>query len=115
MYNVSNALCVAQARQEIIITMPDGAERKGTSWETSPMDIAKEISKSLSERLVIAKACSFLWRDALDSELGANLACRLTASFGILSVRSKEAANLSSSTLSTLRVCDIFFHRLISE
>lgn len=45
----------AQPRQEITITLPDGAERKGTSWETSPMDVAKGISKSLSEKLVIAK------------------------------------------------------------
>jgi threonyl-tRNA synthetase len=42
-------------REEIEITMPDGNKRKGTSWETSPMDIAKEISKSLSEKVVIAK------------------------------------------------------------
>lgn len=35
--------------------MPDGSERKGKSWETSPMDVAKEVSKSLSERIVIAK------------------------------------------------------------
>lgn len=47
----------AQPRQDIAITMPDGSERKGTSWETSPMDIAKELSKSLSERIVIAKVC----------------------------------------------------------
>lgn len=46
---------LAQPREEIVITMPDGSERKGTSWETSPMDIAKELSKSLSERVVIAK------------------------------------------------------------
>ena len=45
----------AKLREEIIITMPDGSEKKGTSWETSPMDIAKEVSKSLSERIVIAK------------------------------------------------------------
>jgi threonyl-tRNA synthetase len=35
--------------------MPDGSERKGTSWQTTPMDVAKEVSKSLSERVVIAK------------------------------------------------------------
>jgi len=35
--------------------MPDGSERKAKSWETSPMDVAKEVSKSLSERIVIAK------------------------------------------------------------
>ena len=45
----------AQPRQEIEITMPDGSKRKGTSWETSPMDIAKEISKGLADRIVIAK------------------------------------------------------------
>jgi threonyl-tRNA synthetase len=46
----------AQPRNEIAITMPDASVRKGTSWETSPMDVAKDISKSLSERVVIAKA-----------------------------------------------------------
>lgn len=45
----------AQPRQEIEVTMPDGSIRKGTSWETSPMDIAKEISKGLADRIVIAK------------------------------------------------------------
>jgi len=35
--------------------MPDGSVREGIAWETSPMDIAKQIAKSLSERVVIAK------------------------------------------------------------
>ncbi|RXW16925.1 hypothetical protein EST38_g8929 [Candolleomyces aberdarensis] len=51
----------AQPRQEITVTLPDGSERKATSWETSPMDIAKEVSKSLSERIVIAKVDGELW------------------------------------------------------
>ncbi|KZT63487.1 tars protein [Daedalea quercina L-15889] len=51
----------AQARQEIEITMPDGSKRKGTSWETSPMDIAKEISKGLADRVVIAKVDGDVW------------------------------------------------------
>lgn len=51
----------AQPREEITITMPDGSQRKGTSWETSPMDVAKEVSKSLSERIVIAKVNDQLW------------------------------------------------------
>lgn len=46
---------LAQPREEITVTMPDGSERKAKSWETSPMDVAKEVSKSLSERIVIAK------------------------------------------------------------
>ncbi|KAH9910563.1 uncharacterized protein B0H18DRAFT_1068010, partial [Fomitopsis serialis] len=45
----------AQPRQEVDITMPDGSKRKGMSWETSPLDIAKEISKGLVDRVVIAK------------------------------------------------------------
>lgn len=46
---------LAQPREPITITLPDGSERKGTSWETSPLGVAKEVSKSLSERVVIAK------------------------------------------------------------
>jgi len=41
--------------------MPDGSERKAKSWETSPMDVAKEVSKSLSERIVIAKVRQFFY------------------------------------------------------
>ena len=37
------------------VTLPDGAQRQGTSWETSPMDIALQISKGLADRIVIAK------------------------------------------------------------
>ncbi|TFY56605.1 hypothetical protein EVJ58_g7538 [Rhodofomes roseus] len=32
--------------------MPDDSKRKGTSWETSPMDIAKEISNGLADRVL---------------------------------------------------------------
>ena len=39
--------------------MPDGSERKAKSWETSPLDVAKDVSKSLSERIVIAKVRFF--------------------------------------------------------
>ncbi|KAJ7855129.1 hypothetical protein B0H14DRAFT_2754902 [Mycena olivaceomarginata] len=51
----------AQPREDITVTLPDGSERKGKSWETSPMDVAKEVSKSLSERVVIAKVNDELW------------------------------------------------------
>ncbi|KAF7970500.1 hypothetical protein HWV62_23817 [Athelia sp. TMB] len=51
----------AQPKDEIAVTMPDGSERKATRWETSPMDIAKEVSKSLSERIVIAKVNGEVW------------------------------------------------------
>ena len=55
MHSQTHDFVLEQARQEISVTMPDGAVRKGTSWETSPMQIANEISKSLAERIVIAK------------------------------------------------------------
>ncbi|PKI85225.1 threonine--tRNA ligase [Malassezia vespertilionis] len=45
----------------IKITLPDGSQREGTAFETSPMDIAQTISKSLSERIVIAKVNGVLW------------------------------------------------------
>ncbi|KAG9307924.1 hypothetical protein JVU11DRAFT_12894 [Chiua virens] len=56
-----HAFVKAQPREEITITLPDGSERKGTSWETSPMDVAKAVSKGLSERAVIAKVDDVLW------------------------------------------------------
>ncbi|KZV99984.1 threonyl-tRNA synthetase [Exidia glandulosa HHB12029] len=51
----------AQPRQEITVEMPDGSVRKGTSWETSPMSIAKEIAQSLADNAVIAKVDGELW------------------------------------------------------
>ncbi|KAJ1656735.1 threonyl-tRNA synthetase [Dispira simplex] len=62
-----------QPREAITITMPDGSERLGTSWETSPMNIAREISKSLAERVVIAKIDGELW----DLERPLEQSCRL--------------------------------------
>ncbi|WFD03864.1 threonine--tRNA ligase [Malassezia obtusa] len=56
-----DAAIAAKERKPIKVTMPDGAIREGTSWETSPMDIAREISKSLSERIVISKVNGQLW------------------------------------------------------
>ncbi|KAF9432913.1 threonyl-tRNA synthetase [Entomortierella beljakovae] len=51
----------AQPRVPITVTMPDGSTREGTAWETSPLDIAKQIAKSLAERVVIAKVDKVLW------------------------------------------------------
>ncbi|PWN49265.1 threonyl-tRNA synthetase [Violaceomyces palustris] len=56
-----DAFKAAQPRKPITITMPDGKTMEATSWETSPMDIAKQISKSLSERVIIAKVNDVLW------------------------------------------------------
>mmetsp|Transcript_4147 Transcript_4147/g.7262 ORF Transcript_4147/g.7262 Transcript_4147/m.7262 type:complete len:803 (-) Transcript_4147:84-2492(-) len=44
-----------QPREKISITLPDGAVVEGTSFETSPMDIALGISKGLANTIVVAK------------------------------------------------------------
>lgn len=45
----------AQPRQEIQITLGSGDVKIGTSWETTPGQIARDISKSLYERTVVAR------------------------------------------------------------
>jgi threonyl-tRNA synthetase len=42
-------------RKEVEVTLPDGKKRKAVAWQTSPMEVAREISKSLSERIIISK------------------------------------------------------------
>ncbi|KAM3444526.1 hypothetical protein NHJ13734_001340 [Beauveria thailandica] len=56
-----DAEIAAKPREEITVTMPNGNETKGTSWETTPLAIAKGISKSLVERTVIAQVDGELW------------------------------------------------------
>ncbi|KAL9940099.1 hypothetical protein V8E36_000804 [Tilletia maclaganii] len=51
----------AKLNTPIKITMPDGSVREGVAWQTSPMDIARSISKSLSERICISKVNDVLW------------------------------------------------------
>ncbi|KAL3426187.1 threonyl-trna synthetase [Phlyctema vagabunda] len=45
----------AKPRAPITITLADGSIKQGTSWETTPADIAKGISNSLLKRTVVAK------------------------------------------------------------
>lgn len=68
-----DAARAAAARIPINITLPDKSTREGTAWETSPMDIARQISKSLSERIVIAKVNGGLWDLERPLEGDANL------------------------------------------
>lgn len=35
--------------------LPDGKEKEGVSFETTPLEIAKSISNSLAEKIVVAK------------------------------------------------------------
>lgn len=52
---------IAKPREEITISMPNGKEEKGISWETTPGAIARGISKSLFERTVISMVDGELW------------------------------------------------------
>jgi threonyl-tRNA synthetase len=62
-----------QPREDIEITMPNGDKKTGTSWETTPASIAREISKSLFERTVISQVDEELW----DLERPLEKSCRL--------------------------------------
>ncbi|XP_044491438.1 threonine--tRNA ligase, mitochondrial 1-like isoform X2 [Mangifera indica] len=45
----------------IRIVLPDGSVKEGKRWQTSPMDIAKEISKSLAANALISMVDGVLW------------------------------------------------------
>ncbi|CAN6477598.1 unnamed protein product [Victoria cruziana] len=47
--------------EPIKITLPDGNVKEGKKWLTSPMDIAKEISKGLAASALISKVNGTLW------------------------------------------------------
>nr|AFA52574.1 threonyl-tRNA synthetase [Vaucheria litorea] len=40
---------------EITITLPDGSTKVGTSWLTTPMDIAQSISKQMAKKVIVAE------------------------------------------------------------
>ena len=44
-----------QERRSITVTLPDGKQIEATAWETSPMAIARCISQSLADKIIIAK------------------------------------------------------------
>lgn len=45
----------SKAREKISVQLPQGDPREAISWETSPLEIARSLSKSLAERIVIAE------------------------------------------------------------
>lgn len=51
----------SKERKQITVTLPDGANKIGTSWETTPMSVALEISQGLADRTIIAKVNGNLW------------------------------------------------------
>lgn len=56
-----DAEIAAKEKKPIQITLKDGSVKEGTSYETSPMDIANSIGKSFAERQVISKVNGKLW------------------------------------------------------
>ena len=50
-----------QSREDILITLGSGDVKPAKSWETTPANLAREISKSLFERTVIARVDGELW------------------------------------------------------
>ncbi|XP_047324109.1 threonine--tRNA ligase, mitochondrial 1-like [Impatiens glandulifera] len=47
--------------ETIKITLPNGTVKEGKKWLTTPLDIAKEISKSLASNALISKVNEVLW------------------------------------------------------
>ncbi|CAK7326935.1 unnamed protein product [Dovyalis caffra] len=45
----------------IKITLPDGTVKEGKRWQSSPMDIAKEIAKSVAANALISQVNGVLW------------------------------------------------------
>ncbi|KAK3022344.1 hypothetical protein RJ639_047049 [Escallonia herrerae] len=45
----------------LLITLPDGTVKEGKKWESTPFDIAKELSKSLASNALISQVNGALW------------------------------------------------------
>lgn len=56
-----DAAFAAKERSPIKITLKDGTVKEGTSYETSPWELASAIGKSFAERQVISKVNGELW------------------------------------------------------
>lgn len=62
-----------KSREDITVTLPDGKQIFGKSWETTPGSIARDISKSLYEKVFIAKVDGEVW----DLERPLEKSCKL--------------------------------------
>jgi threonyl-tRNA synthetase len=56
-----DAEIASKPHDEILITLPDGSQKTGKAWETTPGDIARGIAKSLAERVFISKVDGEVW------------------------------------------------------
>ena len=41
--------------EKIIVTLPDGNQKEGEAFKTSPFDVARMISKQLAEKIIVSK------------------------------------------------------------
>lgn len=57
----ADAELASKPRDPITITLPDGKQQQGTSYETTPMELVKAIASSLADRTVISKVNGVLW------------------------------------------------------
>ncbi|AGO11222.1 AaceriACL039Wp [[Ashbya] aceris (nom. inval.)] len=56
-----NAKVASMPHAAISVVLKDGSEKPAVAWETSPMDIAQQISKSFADRQCISKVNGELW------------------------------------------------------
>lgn len=42
-------------KQPITVTLPDGNKKQGTSFETTPLDVAKMISNQLAKKIIVSQ------------------------------------------------------------
>ncbi|KAF2356855.1 TGS protein [Trinorchestia longiramus] len=54
-------LIASKVPEPIKVTLPDGSVREGSSWRTTPYDIAKGISQGLAEAVMVAKVDEEVW------------------------------------------------------
>lgn len=47
--------------RDITVTLIDGKRKEAVAWKTTPMDIAKALSNSLAEKIVLARVNNELW------------------------------------------------------
>ena len=67
------ARLAAKPRVPINVTLPDGKVIPGTSWETTPLQIAESLSKSLAKAVVVAKVTYTGPRVAIEDADGLNI------------------------------------------
>jgi threonyl-tRNA synthetase len=51
----------ALKKKPIKVTLPDGKVKDGEAWQTTPIDIAKQLSNSLPDKVIVAKVDEQLW------------------------------------------------------